>query len=547
MKAPAAFRGPFRTDDEARALYAEGAGIFRIIPAAVAIPTDTDDLVALVRWAGHTGTALIPRGAGSGMPGGNVGPGVVVDLTRGFRTGPVLHRESRTAEAGAAVTWKSLNEAAAAHGLRFPVNPSSGRFCTLGGMVATNAAGARSFRYGPMREWVEGIDFVTADGEKGRATRADPERTVSTDAERRLLKDVAPWLVQHQRSLEHAPPATRKNSSGYRLTGNRDDGWIRHLLIGSEGTLAFITGVEVRLAPNPGTPASLMVVLESLAELQDTLHFLERFRAASIELLDRTYLEFVRALGNGLPAATEAVLLVELESESVVKARQAKWTKNVIWATTAEGAERLWELRHRASPILAGLPDHMRSLQVVEDGCVPLNRLSEYIAGLRHVAAGAGFQIVIFGHAGDGHLHANLLADVSAPDLAERLERCLREASALQLALGGTLSGEHGDGRLRAPFLERLYGAKYMEACRMVKAAMDPKGILNPGVKIWGLGSGVGGPGSDTSIVAGSLKVGAGAPPLPAGISELLRDIEREARWDEDRLGLLEAMTTSLQ
>jgi FAD/FMN-containing dehydrogenase len=282
-------------------------------------------------------------------------------------------------------------------------------------------------------------------------------------------------------------------------------------------------------------------VMESLDALPDMLKAVEPFRAASVELLDRTYLEFVRALGNDMPASTEAVLLVELEAGSIVKARNTPWTKQAVWATDDESAGRLWELRHRASPILAGLPGHLRSLQVLEDGCVPLPRLGEYIRGLRHIAKTAGFEIVIFGHAGDAHVHANLLCDTGAADLAPRLERCLREASALQLALGGTVSGEHGDGRLRAPFLERLFGATYMDACRRVKNAWDPRGLLNPGVKIGDRRPETG----DRIITADMLKVGAGAPTLPSGISDLLRDIERDARWDEDRLSLLEAMKAS--
>ena len=531
MKTPADFRGVFRTDDVARALYAEGAGIFRIIPAAVAAPLDRDDLVTLVRWARDTRTPLVPRGAGSGMPGGNVGPGVVVDLTRGFRAPAAIDPGARLADAGAAVTWKSLDDAAREHGLRLPVNPSSGRFCTLGGMVATNAAGAQSFRYGTMRDWVEAVEFVTADGEVGRATKLDPARTATTAAERRLLADVAPVMRGHQLPLEHAPPHVRKNSSGYLLANYPDSGWVRHLLIGSEGTLAFITSVETRLAPVPERQASMMVVLRSLDEIAGVVERLMPCRPAAVELLDRTYLQFIRALGGELPEFTEAVLLVELEDDGIALAKRETWD-NVVWADDAATSDRLWQLRHRASPILAGLPDTTRSLQVVEDGCVPLKRLGEYIAGLRHIAKSVGFQIVIFGHAGDGHVHANVLADVMAGDLAERIEKCLRDASALQLALGGTISGEHGDGRLRAPFVERLYGKVYADICRRVKAAFDPEGILNPGVKLVDGGR---------WTVAGVLKVGADAPALPNGIASLLRDIEKNARWGEDRLGLLEA------
>lgn len=161
---PPGFLGPFRTDLTARALYAEGAGIYRIVPRAVAAPLDRDDLMRLVRWAAAAAAPLVPRGAGSGMPGGNVGDGVVVDLTRGFRAPPTVDAARRTVRAGAGLTYREVNGAAAAYGLRVPPDPSSGAFCTVGGMVACNAAGSRSHRYGAVRAWVEAIEFVTADG-----------------------------------------------------------------------------------------------------------------------------------------------------------------------------------------------------------------------------------------------------------------------------------------------------------------------------------------------------------------------------------------------
>jgi FAD/FMN-containing dehydrogenase len=531
VRAPQGFRGPFRTDVPARALYAEGAGIFRIIPAAVAVPADRDDLVALVRWAGETATALVPRGAGSGMPGGNVGPGVVVDLTRGFRSPPVIDAEAGTARAGASITYRELNDAAAAHGLRLPPDPSSGNFCTIGGMVATNAAGARTVKYGAMRSWVRSVEFVSAEGEVGVAgTRAPGHR--GTEVERRLEAGVAPWLRQHQLTLENAGPKTRKNSAGYLLANYPDDDWVKHLLIGSEGTLAFITDVEVSLAPLPASLSTLLVTLRSLDDVAPAVRALAPLAPSALELLDKTYLDFARATGSRVPSGTEALLLVEFEGD----AREGERTVQGIAATTVVADDpaavaRLWELRHLASPILAGLPDHMRSLQVVEDGCVPLDRLGEYITALRRGADECGFQIVIFGHAGDGHVHANVLANTSDADLAERLERCLGEVSATQIALGGTTAGEHGDGRLRAPFVESLYGAAYMEGCRRVKAAFDPQGILNPGVKLTVHGS---------RLTAGMLKVGAGAPAIPDAIARTLRSIEKEARWGVDRLRLLQ-------
>lgn len=527
MQTPDGFRGAFRTDEAARALYAEGAGIYRIVPAAVAVPEDTDDLIALVRWAGQTGTPLVPRGAGSGMPGGNVGSGVVVDLTRGFRRGPLVDVDARIARAGASVTWQAVNDAAASAGLFLPPNPSSGRFCTIGGMVATNAAGARSLKYGATREWVEALEFVTADGEVGKT--GGHGGAPKTAAERRYATDVVPWLARHASALEAARPQTRKNSSGYRFAADQA---LLPLLAGSEGTLAFVTAVELRLAPQPTRDITVLVPVRSLNELADRLAVFRGTFAVAIELLDRTFLDFARVDDPRIPADTEAVLLATLDQQAVLGMMFKDADPGVFITEDPEEAHELWQLRHRASPILAGLPDHQRSLQVVEDGCVPRDRLAEYIRGLRRIAAACAFEIVIFGHAGDGHVHANVLADVRAADLSARLNRCLADVSALQISLGGTTSGEHGDGRLRAPYLEPLYGATYVEACRKVKAAWDPKGILNPGVKLTADGS---------RLSADLLKVGAAAPALPAEIERHLRRIEQEAQWDVDRLSLLPA------
>lgn len=527
MQAPAGFRGRFAADLQTRALYAEGAGIFRILPAAVAAPADTADLQALVRWAAATGTGLVPRGAGSGMPGHNVGPGVVVDLRRGFREPVRVDRDARIARAGAALTWRDVNGAATAFGLRLPPDPSSGAFCTVGGMVATNAAGARSRRHGAMRRWVRALEFVTADGETGRT--GGPDGGTRTAAEQRFHSDVAPAIEAARADLLGHAPRTRKNSSGYDLLPPPRGDWIQNLLVGSEGTLAIVTAVDVALAPLPAAVSTLLVTLRSLEDLMPAIAALERFDPESIELLDRTWLDFVRAAAHApLPPGTQAVLLVDLEGDGRdAEAALRPIASSVVRADDAGTAAKLWETRHLASPLLAGLPDHLRSLQLVEDGCVPREHLGAYIARLRERVTAHGFDVVIFGHAGDGHVHANVLADVTEADVAVRLLACLEDVSALQIELGGTLSGEHGDGRLRAPFLPRLLGAQHATLSRGVKRAFDPAGILNPGVKI----------AAAPAFTAAQLKVGPAAPALPDDVATLLRRIEREALWGEDRLG----------
>ncbi|HEY6827185.1 MAG TPA: FAD-binding oxidoreductase, partial [Gemmatimonadaceae bacterium] len=170
MPGPAGFRGEYRTDDDARGAYSEAAGIGRILPTAVAAPIDVDDLITLVRWAAAARTPLIPRGSGSSMPGGAIGSGVIVDLSRWSQIADV-DVSGRSVRVGPGATRGAVDAAARAHGFRFPVDPSSGAFCTVGGMASTNAAGAHSLKFGSTRRWVKSIDCVFADGSRASLHR----------------------------------------------------------------------------------------------------------------------------------------------------------------------------------------------------------------------------------------------------------------------------------------------------------------------------------------------------------------------------------------
>jgi FAD/FMN-containing dehydrogenase len=232
----------------------------------------------------------------------------------------------------------------------------------------------------------------------------------------------------------------------------------------------------------------------------------------------------------------EAVLLVEFErndrdslrratEEATARARPLAYS--VDTAFSSEAAERLWAVRHAASPILARLPEERRSLQVIEDACVPLPRVSEYIRGVRGGAAKLEIPVVIFGHAGDGHIHVNLLPNVTRAGWEASVASLQDEVTSLVVRLGGTLSGEHGDGRLRAASLSEVFGADVLRLFRLVKDSFDPLGIFNPGVIL-----------SSGEPPISRLKVGRGAAPLPEDISSALREIERSGGYARPRLEL---------
>lgn len=534
--------GLLRHDLRSRAAYAEGAGIYRMVPRAVAAPTTTAALRALVRWAVLSHTPLVPRGAGTGMPGGNVGHGVVVDLSR-LDGAPLAISADGRAHAGAAVTWQAINEAALPGRLRLLPDPSSGRWATVGGMVATNAAGPRSLRHGPVRRWVDAVTIVTADGEFTELRRGvPPDRSIG--AIQRFQDRVHGQLrAEYGVIRERFPHQVAKNSSGYALDAYLESGDLLDLIIGSEGTLAVVTGADWRLAPLPNARAGLRVALRSRDDLGAALPALLRHRPAALEMLDATFLRFVADTATvpgpaGLLEAAAVLLLVEFEGQDADEVQAAMagavaeltpLAMDLTPATDPAEHERLWAVRHAASPLLARLGEGRRSLQVIEDACVPLPALPEYLGLVEDCSRRHAIPSVAFGHAGDGHVHVNLLPDITRLGWEDEVRAVLEEVSGAVLRLGGVLSGEHGDGRLRAPWLEARYGAMVMMLFRAVKEAFDPEGILNPGVIL-----------PDGTPPLADLKAGTGAIELPRDIARALREIERQGGYDRFRMDLVE-------
>ena len=538
---PPVFRGIWREDPRARAAYAEGAGIYRIVPRAVAVPSTTRALVDLVQWAAANQVPMIPRGAGSGMPGGNVGDGVMVDLTA--LDGAPIHVDpvAMIATTGAAVSLGDLAEATGRHGLRMPVDPSSARWATAGGAVGTNAAGTRTVKYGPVRRWVEGLTMVTADAEVVQLDRG--VKPADSAMARRLDAALADTLRLARWRVASSFPKVRKNTAGYALDAFLESGDLLDLIIGSEGTLGIVTEVRWRLEPIPAHRLGLRAALRDGRRLSHCVPALLELAPSRVEFLDGSFLKFaadqIRALPRGerlLEAG--AVLMVEFEgSDPAALAHDLERAVGILRSESlevtvgqdAKELDALSEIRHAASPRLASLGPTRRSLQVIEDGSVPIARLGDYLAAVQAIAAQRNIPVVMFGHAGDGNVHANLLPDVTEAGFEDALQAVFEDVARLVLALGGSPSGEHGDGRLRVGLVERVYGFEVTQVFRQIKRAFDPNGILNPGVKL--SVSGVEPP-------IRSLKVGSRAAQLPPDISAGLRRIEQQAGYNASRLAL---------
>lgn len=539
---PTNFRGSFRDDELARAIYSEAAGIGRAVPSGVAVPVDAHDVAALVKWAAETGTALTPRGSGSSMSGGAIGTGVIVDLSRLNHLGRI-DENARTVWADPGVLWCTLDVALRRRGLRFPVDPSSGSFCTLGGMVATNAAGAHSLRHGATRVWVNALDCVFNDGDRAVITRGE-EPPKRVEAIRRFLREAHAAIVSSDARHPICHEGVRKESSGYGIHDYATKADLIELLVGSEGTLAIIVRVQLCLAPVAPATSSVLGVFRSLEDATAAAGKAVESGASACELLERTFLGYMATAQSGNEMlrkrmeGAEAILLAEVEAETVegaaagaeslVAAFRAAGAAEVDVALTPAAEQELWELRHAASPILSTM-DNATSMQFIEDGAVPLAKLPEYIKGVREALAARQMNGVIFGHAGDGHVHVNPLVDVRQPDWREKMGRVLDDVVSLTARLGGTLAGEHGDGRIRAPLLRRVWHKDSLQAFAVLKKAFDPDNIFNPGVKV---------PLPGQEALA-DIKYDPALPPLPQEARAALDELVRARGYSQFRLSLV--------
>lgn len=465
--------------------WSTASGPFEFAPRLVAQPASVDDVIALIRWAGAEGRHLTARGAGTGMPGGNVGRDIVVDLGVGspFAAIGAVDPIRRRVVCGPGAIAADVDRAARAHGLRLPALPSSAERCTIGGMVANNAAGATSFKHGAVRGRVAALEVVDAQGALHRLSRDRPGDAFARLCAELGLGDAEAW------------PAVRKNSSGYALDHVARSGSGVDLLVGAEGTLGVVTSVELDVLPMAEARATVLVGVETETALCAWTESARQLELAACEfigpwLLDKAGVATDPALASVTSGARHVLLLdVEgdasqtLERTSALQALASDRGEPAIVAETESDRSAVWGLRKRASPAIAAAAARgFRSMQFIEDSVVPPASLGTYLQRLAEGLAEVGFEAAVFGHAGDANVHVNPLVPVHAEDWKPRVRRLLESTASLVATLGGTLAGEHGDGRVRAPFLNVIWGDELAQRFTTLKNRLDPQGTLNPGV-----------------------------------------------------------------
>ncbi|MBY3791404.1 FAD-binding protein [Rhodococcus fascians] len=413
------------------------------VPAAVLMPRTTADVVACMAAASKHSITVIPRGAGSGLSGGANASAhsVVLSLHRMTRIRE-LDRVNRLAVVEPGVITSDLRTTASEAGLFYPPDPGSVTFSTIGGNVATNAGGMCCVKYGVTGDFVLGLEVVLADG-----------RVLRTG--RRTVKGVA----------------------GYDLT---------HLLIGSEGTLGIITEITVRLLPAPRAPHTLVAAFPTLEGAGSAVSKIASagITPSMLEILDRTTVKAVDEMTKmGIGDTTAALLLIQsddADAESVMTVLETICTEfgaeDVVVGSDPVEAAMLLEARRLALPALERLGDWL-----LDDVAVPCSAITDLITSVEEIAAEHDLTIGVFGHAGDGNLHPTIIYDAADPASSAAAVSAFDAITRRALALGGTITGEHGVGRLKSRWLTVEHDEVSISVQRALKESLDPAGILNPG------------------------------------------------------------------
>ncbi|HEU4401219.1 MAG TPA: anaerobic glycerol-3-phosphate dehydrogenase subunit C [Candidatus Polarisedimenticolia bacterium] len=482
-----------------RTLYSTAACIYQVMPLGAVVPRHEADVLAVVDYARRHRIPLTARGAGSGLAGQTLGRGIILDFSKHFSKVASIDPERGTVRVQPGVVQAQLNRLLRRRGVQFAPDPSSSAWCTIGGMLANNAGGSHTIRYGATRDNVVSLRVLLADGTI-LETRPQAREALDGggDPQSRLAGGLRDIVDRHRRLVETRSPATRRNSSGYALRealGGTID--LAPVLVGSEGTLGLILEATLRLVPVPKEKATALVLCDDLERAGAAVVEILKSRPSAVELLDRTFVDVIReadpATGVGLPRGTEAILIVELDGDEPleVQARMtglaARLTGRERLATEVrrsirpEETAKVWAVRKAASPILSRREGRQRNTRFIEDAAVHPERLAEFVRRLRALLSRHELQAAIFGHAGDCNLHCNPMMNQKDPRDLRRMEVVAEEFVDLVMSMEGSLSGEHGDGRLRTPYLERAYGP-LTRVFREVKRLFDPGDLLNPGI-----------------------------------------------------------------
>ncbi|HEY6342798.1 MAG TPA: FAD-linked oxidase C-terminal domain-containing protein [Bryobacteraceae bacterium] len=516
----AAIDGEVRFDIVSRALYSTDASVYRIQPLGVVIPKTRADIVRTLEVCSKHRVSVTLRGGGTSQAGQAIGEGIQIDISKYFNRLLEVNAEERWARVEPGIVLDELNAQLAPRGLRFAPDISTASRATLGGMMANNSAGARSVLYGKTIDHVLEQTVLLADGSIAHFREIErSEIPTGNSLEAALYAAVLRLASEHAAEIDRRYPKILRRVAGYNLDEFTDPSKpvnLSKIIVGSEGTLGVILEAKVRLVPLPKAKAVMVVAFADLLESLAAAPVILPHRPSAIEVMDKSILDHTRqnealhklrtSVIEGDPASTLCIEFYADRAEDLLPRlraleedlRQRGLGYHYRSETSAAGQQRIWSLREAALGLSMAMKEDAKSISFVEDTAVAPERLSEFIGRFLDLLRRHGTTAGIYAHASVGCLHVRPVVNLKTEEGVRKFEAIAQDVADLVLEFGGALSGEHGDGLVRSPFMRRMFGDRLYEAFRELKRTADPLGILNPGKIV------------DAPPIASNLRFGAG-------------------------------------
>ena len=494
-------RGAVLFDAASRGRYSTDASIYQIEPVGVVVPQTEEDALTALRIAIEEDVPVLARGGGTSQCGQTVGAALVIDHSKHLNQVVGFDRDARTVTVQPGVVLDQLNAYLRPHGLWYPVDVSTSAQATIGGMAGNNSCGSRSIRYGNMVHNVRAIDAVLADGSEYAFGEVpdDAGRLAGPSGYVELVKKIRAIVAREAEEIEHRVPKLLRRVGGYNLDMLSGEPFnMAHLLVGSEGTLAYSRRLHLNLSPLPKVKTLGVCHFPTFFKAMEAPRHIVKLAPVAVELVDRTMIGLARA-NPAFRAAVErcikgdpdAILLVEFASddrdEQLRKLRQLVelmgelgFPGGVVEITDGALQRDLWEVRKAGLNIMMSMKGDGKPVSFIEDCAVPLENLAEYTDRLTRVFEKHGTKGTWYAHASVGCLHVRPILDMRA-DGALKMRAIAEEAAELVKHYKGAYSGEHGDGLVRSEWIEPFFGPKLTRAFEEIKGLFDPKGLLNPG------------------------------------------------------------------
>ncbi|MDQ7818524.1 MAG: anaerobic glycerol-3-phosphate dehydrogenase subunit C [Melioribacteraceae bacterium] len=493
-------KGSVRWDTVTLQLYSTAACFYEITPLAVVIPEDLDDIITTVNLCAKYKIPILPRGAGSSLSGNAVGKAVILDLTHNFKE--IKHVNDNKVKCDVGVVLNSLQDELKKKNKKFGPDPSSGNVCVIGGMLGNNSGGPHTIKHGSMFNHVEEVNVILSNGKIINARNIPINEIQNLDSfHKHYYENVKLLLEKYKTIISSSKPRATKNASGYQVWDVLTETNLNmaSLMVGSEGTLGVFTDAVLRIIPIVKYRGIISLYFDDIEKMGTAVKYLRELGASAIEFVDQSFIELAVSyrpeLKKFLPENVKYLLYVEYEDNDINKVEELLIeTKKVIseekklaevglYSTDEEEIANIFKVRKAATVILNKIQGKEKPVPFVEDAAIHPDVFSEFLVDLSSLLKNYSFKYAVFGHAGDGNLHLR-------PILNFKNEKSFREAQDLMqkfvdlvIKYKGTLSGEHGDGRLRTPLIEKSFKA-LMPLFKEIKNLFDPIDIMNPEIKV---------------------------------------------------------------